>query len=66
MSNAAKYTVQSANFDFHSTEPAASYTEALAVAKQRGFEALIKSGGVLVAAWSPLYGTTVYNRSLAD
>jgi hypothetical protein len=65
MSNAATFTVTSSNFSWHQPVPAASYTEALSVAKQRGWEAHIKSGTTLVACWSPLYGTKVYNRDLA-
>lgn len=66
MNNAA-FTVRSSNFDWHPTVPAATYTEALAIAKSRGWEAHINAAdGTLVACWSPLYGTRVYNRRLAQ
>ena len=63
--NTTRYTVQSCNFNWHQPVPAATYAEALATAKQRGWEARIKCDGELVAVWSPLYGTQVYNRSKA-
>lgn len=59
------YTVQSCNFDWHQPVPAATYTEALTVAKARGWEARIEHAGELVAVWSPLYGVKVYKRALA-
>lgn len=65
MNSATQYTVNSDNFSWHTPVPAATYTEALATAKARGFEATIWSNGVRVANWSPLYGTKVYNRTLA-
>jgi hypothetical protein len=66
MSNAAAYTVKSDNFSWHEPVPAASYAEALETAKRRGFEATIWFKGTRVANWSPLYGTRVYSRTLAQ
>lgn len=74
MSCNTPYQVLSTNFQHHAPVPAESYPQALAVAKERGFEASIyaramrrdgKMGDVLVATWSPLYGVKVYNRDLA-
>jgi hypothetical protein len=66
MNNAAtQYTVLSCNFSWHQPVPAASYEAALQTARQRWFEATIRKGDELVASWSPLYGTRVYDRALA-
>lgn len=62
---AASYSVKSDNFSWHEPVPAASYAEALATAKRRGFEATIWHDGARVANWSPLYGTRIYSRELA-
>jgi hypothetical protein len=68
---APAYTVQSCNFSWHAPVPAATYAEALALAKERGWEARIeyhhapRCARELVAVWSPLYGTKIYSRSLA-
>lgn len=59
------FKVVSCNFSWHAPIAAPTYAEALAVAKSRGFEARIESADTLVAVWSPLYGTKVYNRALA-
>lgn len=60
------FTVRSQNFHWHTPEHAETYAEALAIAKRRGFEALIRlHDAKLVASWSPLYGTRVYDRELA-
>lgn len=59
------YVVRSQNFDWHQPIECASYEAALAVAKKRGFEALIHCNGQLVASWSPLYGTRTHHRELA-
>lgn len=60
-----EYTVRSCNFSFHEPIVCATYTEALAAAKARGFQARVELAGELVATWCPLYGTHVYNRTLA-
>lgn len=60
------FTVQSCNFSWHQPVPASTYTDALSTARQRGWEARIECNGELVAVWSPLYGTKVYNRELAQ
>lgn len=62
----AQYTVQSCNFSWHEPVPAASYEEALAIARKRGWEARVELAGELVAVWSPLYGVKVYARHLAS
>ena len=62
----AEFTVRSCNFSWHEPASAASYSEALSAARARGWEARIESNGVLVAVWSPLYGTKIYNRELAQ
>jgi len=59
------YQIRSCNFDYHPVLEAETYPAALELAKQRGWEARISSGDTLVAVWSPLYGTKVYNRELA-
>lgn len=64
--NAAQYTVTSDNFSWHAPLTAATYTEALAAAKARGFEATIYCGETRVAHWSPLYGKRTVNRQLAQ
>jgi hypothetical protein len=61
----AGYSVKSCNFDWHDAVPCASYSDAIATAKSRGWEARIEHDGALVAVWSPLYGTRVYDRALA-
>ncbi len=65
MHNATTFAVLSCNFSFHAPVVVATYTEALVAAKTRGFEARIESASTLVATWSPLYGTKVYDRALA-
>ena len=68
MDNACRYSVTSSNFP-HEPVPCVTYLEAYETAKSRGFEAHINynDGDVacLVATWSPLYGTKLYNREFA-
>lgn len=59
------YIVRSQNFSWHEPATAPTYAEALAKAKERGWDACIYVGDTLVAAWSQLYGTKVYSRELA-
>ncbi len=59
------YAVSSCNFDFHPVVTCDTYADALATAKARGWEARIMCADELVATWSPLYGTRVYNRDMA-
>lgn len=72
----ARFQVLSTNFDFHTPRDCESFAEAIDAAKARGFEAQIYAnvgketprsveGRALVASWSPLYGTKIYNRALA-
>lgn len=60
------YKVSSEHFDYHPALEACSFAEAIALAKKRGFEARIVVESVLVATWSALYGTHIYNRELAQ
>jgi hypothetical protein len=62
----ATYSVKSCNFDWHAPIPANTYLHALSIARARGWEARIECRGELVAVWSPLYGTKIYNRELAS
>lgn len=59
------FKTDSQHFDFHPTIESATYADALAAAKKRGFEARITCDGVLVATWSALYGVHTYDRALA-
>lgn len=59
------YQVRSCNFDFHPVLSCESYEAALSAARDRGFDSRIECDGELVAVWSGLYGTHVYNRRLA-
>lgn len=63
--NSPAFVVGSCHFDWHEPIECESYGAAIAAARKRGFEATIRCGGTLVASWSPLYGTRIYDRTLA-
>jgi hypothetical protein len=63
--NTTQFEVRSFNFSWHTPIMCATYADALAAAKARGFDATIQYGAELVASWSALYGVKVYDRALA-
>jgi hypothetical protein len=59
------WSVQSNNFEWHEPISATDYANALRVASDRGWDAVIRFDDKLVATWSALYGTRIYDRALA-
>jgi hypothetical protein len=69
------FEVRSINFSWHEPVVCETAADALAKARERGFEASIYVvgkagspvlfGASLVATWSPLYGTTLRDRRFA-